>query len=179
MAPLPFPAGTQTWSTPEADKLKGRVTGHFAGTTDEIIQWASCKWGYPTDIARAQVVEESDWNQANVGDEGASFGLLQVKSTVWTGTYPWSALSTAYNADWAMGVWRACYEGLMYYGPESRGDLWGCVGAWYSGDWHDSGAERYIHRVRNDFDTTPYLSWTSILGGQPPTIDRTMPLIPR
>src|SRR5262249_48209724 len=27
------------------------------------------------------------------------------------------------------------------YGP---GDLWGCVGHWYSGDWYDSGAQNYI-----------------------------------
>ena len=23
-----------------------RVTGNFTGTTDEIIQWAACKWGF-------------------------------------------------------------------------------------------------------------------------------------
>src|SRR4051794_23397044 len=29
--------------------LYRRVTGDFAGTTDEIIQWAACKWGIDED----------------------------------------------------------------------------------------------------------------------------------
>jgi len=27
-------------------KYKPRITGNFRGTTDEIVQWASCKWGF-------------------------------------------------------------------------------------------------------------------------------------
>ncbi|MGH3846072.1 MAG: hypothetical protein ACRDR6_23685 [Pseudonocardiaceae bacterium] len=171
--PVPFPATTASWSSTDADHLKQRVDGQFTGTTDEIIQWASCKWGYPTEIARAQAVEESHWDQSYRGDEGVSYGLFQVKSTVWTGTLPWSQTSTAYNADWAMGVWRACYEGLMYYGPQSRGDTWGCVGGWWSGHGPAAGGESYERRVQSELSTAPYLSWSSPAGGQPPTPSRT------
>ncbi|MGH3828919.1 MAG: hypothetical protein ACRDRS_00485 [Pseudonocardiaceae bacterium] len=171
--PVPFPAATASLSSPAADRLKERVDGQFTGTTDEIIQWASCKWGYPTEIARAQAVEETHWDQSYRGDGGVSYGLFQVKSTVWTGTLPWSQKSTAYNADWAMAVWRACYEGLMYYGPQSRGDTWGCVGGWWSGDGPDHGGASYERRVQSVLSTEPYLSWPSSAGGQPPTPSRT------
>jgi hypothetical protein len=30
--------------------------GDDEGTTDEIIQWAACKWGIDTDVVRAQAV---------------------------------------------------------------------------------------------------------------------------
>src|SRR5579884_2247822 len=29
------------------------VTGHFTGTTDEILQWAAYKWGFSPDLLRA------------------------------------------------------------------------------------------------------------------------------
>ena len=45
-----------------------RVTGNFVGTTDEIIQWAACKWGIDEDIVRAQSVTESYWDQRAGGD---------------------------------------------------------------------------------------------------------------
>lgn len=84
-----------------------RVTGHFTGTTDEIIQWAAAKWGLPDDVLRADAVQESSWYQGikdakgrpvdrrgygDFGDCGgsprpsgygasgpSSFGLMQVK----------------------------------------------------------------------------------------------------
>ena len=37
---------------PVGRDLRG-VTGIFTGTTDDIIQWASCKWGIDEDIIRA------------------------------------------------------------------------------------------------------------------------------
>jgi hypothetical protein len=43
--------------------LLRRVDGHFTGTTDEIIQWAACKWGIADNILRAQAVRESTWYQ--------------------------------------------------------------------------------------------------------------------
>ena len=33
--------------------LLPRVDGQFEGTTDEIFQWAACKWGLPDDLLRA------------------------------------------------------------------------------------------------------------------------------
>ena len=47
--------------------LYARVTGNFTGTTDEIIQWAACKWGIDEDIVRAQVAKESWWYQRPAG----------------------------------------------------------------------------------------------------------------
>src|SRR5262249_51230849 len=60
-----------------------RVTGNFTGTTDEIIQWAACKWGIDENIARAQTAVESWWHMSTVGDNGESFGLMQVRQPDW------------------------------------------------------------------------------------------------
>ena len=38
------------------------------GTTDEIIQWAACKWGFDEDVVRAQTAKESWWTQHAGGD---------------------------------------------------------------------------------------------------------------
>ena len=45
-----------------------RVTGDFTGTTDEILQWAACKWGIDEDWVRAQINNESSWRQDAKGD---------------------------------------------------------------------------------------------------------------
>ncbi|WP_225769675.1 hypothetical protein [Inquilinus sp. Marseille-Q2685] len=148
-------------------KFRGRVDGNFTGTTDEIIRWVACKWGFDEDITRARAVQESSWRQSKLGDrsddarvcarigEGApcwqSYGLLQVKATVHEGTFPLAQQSTPFNADYALGWLRACYEGAFShwlgddYGP---GDEWGCIGAWYSGKWYDDAAVDYIGHVK-------------------------------
>src|SRR4029077_15426596 len=36
-----------------------RVVGNFTGTTDEIIQWGACKWGFDEDLVRAIAMDES------------------------------------------------------------------------------------------------------------------------
>jgi hypothetical protein len=33
------------------------------------------------------------------------------------------------------------------------------MGAWYSGDWHDSGANAYIERVQHFYNTKPWRNW--------------------
>ena len=130
-----------------------RVDGDFTGTTDEIIQWAACKWGIDEDIARAQLVKESAWHQSAVGDNGESFGLGQVRCI-----YHAQACvndnairSSAYNVDYTYAVWRACYEGVFTWlnqgerGQEyTAGDEWGCVGVWFSGRWYTPAAVAYI-----------------------------------
>src|SRR5262245_22226275 len=50
-------------------RYRPRITGAFVGTTDEIIQWAACKWGLSDEVLRAQAVVESDWRQAAQGDD--------------------------------------------------------------------------------------------------------------
>ena len=42
-----------------SDTLRRRITGNFTGTTDEILQWAACKWGIDVNIIRAEAVTES------------------------------------------------------------------------------------------------------------------------
>ena len=149
-----------------AAALSQRINGHYTGTTDEIIQWGSCKWGFDTDLVRAVAVVESSWNQAKESDlvNGVpqSFGLLQVKRSAHLGTYPASAKSTAWNVDYALAYRRACYEGLIDWLHDTNpaygaGDEWGCVGHWYSGGWLDAGARRYIEDVRRAVDER---AWT-------------------
>jgi hypothetical protein len=145
-----------------------RIDGAFPGTTDEIIQWASCKWGFDENITRARAVAESRWHQSQRGDRTndpracaiigkrapcwQSYGILQVKGTVHKGTYPAARDSTAFNLDYSLAWLRACYEAAFshWLGKSYRaGDEWGCVGAWFSGDWHDSAAEEYIQSVKD------------------------------
>ena len=87
------------------------------------------------------------------GDNGASFGLMQMR-VPYHCCYPLSARSTAFNVDYYAANLRATYDGL--YGwlntvPHGRtyraGDLWGSVGDWYSGRWFLDIA-RYVASVR-------------------------------
>jgi hypothetical protein len=50
--------------------LLPRVDGQFTGTTDEIFQWAACKWGLPDNLLRAIAVQESTWFQNEVYPKG-------------------------------------------------------------------------------------------------------------
>lgn len=130
------------------------VTGHFTGTTDELIQWTAHKWGIDEDIVRAQAVWESTWQQPAAGDGGISFGLMQIKSTVWRGTAPLTQLSTAFNVDMHGAILRQCYAGkATWLGNDYRaGDLWGCLGYYYSGVWGDAGGAAYVESVRRHLD---------------------------
>lgn len=148
-------------------RYASRVDGDFVGTTDEIIQWGACKWGFDEDLTRARAKQESNWQQSQLGDKTdnraacatigqaapcwQSYGLLQVKGTVHEETYPLAKDSTAYNVDYSLAWLRACYEGAFGHWLENgyaAGDEWGCVGAWFSGNWYDSGARHYIEGVR-------------------------------
>ncbi len=168
----PRPANIVANATPGVPLLGGgvpgvdaaRVTGAFSGTTDEILRWAACKWGFDEDTVRAVAVQESSWRQAMVGDGGLSFGIMQVKRTAHPGTFPLARDSTAFNVDYALAWRRACYDGNFSWlnGPSKRGgyqrgDEWGCIGAWFSGDWYDDGARDYIQRVRGHHIAKPWL----------------------
>lgn len=150
---------------PESRRLLDRVTGNATGTTDEIIQWGACKWGFPDDVVRAMAVRESGWSQSMLGDYKTdtrrctpgfrppcptSFGLLQLKWYYLPGSHPWSQRSTAFNVDYALARLRSCFEGhvTFFAGDYGPGDLWGCVGAHYSGEWKSTPGELYALRVR-------------------------------
>lgn len=215
-----------TWLLP-------RVDGRFTGTTDEILQWAACKWGLPDNLIRADADIESTWfnylhypGDASYGGGGggscywlygcgdaftastsasktycssiATQGLLSSephdyqKDPVttaggypWTpgpgfcpktfsilgimswddpaweapypayagnqnGTFPFTRDSTAAAADYWGAYIRGCYEGWITWLHSTPGDIWGCMGAWYSGDWYSSAANGYITQVKND-----------------------------
>ena len=166
----------------------GRITGHFTGTTDEIFQWAAAKWGMPVDLIRTVAWMESEWHQTNYGDYvkdlaqcpagyrklpcPVTFGIVGTKSTGWPGIFPWNRDSTAAAVDVLGGWLRGCYEGWVWWlrdhgnrsqGVYHAGDIWGCVGAWYSGNWHDGTAstpntgEEYIHRSQYWLQYKPWL----------------------
>jgi len=169
-------------SDPRANtEIAVRVTGAFTGTTDEILQWAACKWGIDPDMVRAQAAVESWWHQPAKGDWGAdpdrcppghglgvddpvyhpdecpeSWGLLQTRYPYQQSAWPGMADSSAFNADTAYAIWRACYEGYEWWLNEvergqdyAPGDAWGCVGRWYAGRWRTAPAEAYIARVKD------------------------------
>lgn len=181
----PWDGGVDLRSRAYAD----RVTGNFTGTTDEIIQWASCKWGAATDTTRAVAVRESNWNQSALGDYTTntllcqhgytvpcpqSFGLMQVKASVHRGTFPFSLESTAFNVDYALMNWRLCYEGWIDWIHDVQpgsgyvaGDRWGCVGLWYSGRWYDSGAQSYIKAVQRHHENKAWRGWSGLARNRP------------
>jgi hypothetical protein len=194
--------------------LLQRVDGHFTGTTDEILQWAACKWGLPDNLVRAIAVRESTWYQFEVypsgrpvldwgmGDmmprntSGATVycrmlaghgrdyqrdfgpgicprtfsiaGVMSWQSPSWgpmpgnqNGTFPFNRDSTAFALDYLASQLRGCYNGWEHWLKDSgryvAGDIWGCVGAWYAGDWHSGDANGYIGRVRRELANRTWL----------------------
>jgi autotransporter family porin len=169
-------------SDPKANsQFAPRVTGNYTGTTDEILQWVACKWGIDEDIVRAQAAKESWWRQTVKGDwttnsancapghglgvDGTSgqcpesFGILQnrypYEQSAWPGIYN----STAFNADTAYSIWRACYEGYEWWLNDQEkganyaaGDAWGCVGRWFAGRWRTQPALDYISAVQTYYN---------------------------
>jgi hypothetical protein len=227
--------------------LLPRVDGQFTGTTDEILQWAACKWGLPDNLIRADAVEESTWFQylhfpsdASYGGGGGgscywnrgcgdsfsspttastiycnglatmgvlaseihdyqqdpltstggyphtpeaglcpqTFSILGIKSwddPAWeapypaypglqNGTFPFTRDSTAAAVDYWGSYMRGCYNGWASWlkqtgtGTYAAGDIWGCIGSWYSGDWHSSAANGYISHVQNQDSALTWLT---------------------
>jgi hypothetical protein len=158
-----------------------RVTGNFTGSTDEIIQWAACKWGFNVRALRAQAAKESYWTQTNLGDwttDGSrcapfhgigvdgrpgecpeSVGMMQVRAPYVPRRIAIGSLrSTAYNLDVYLAVWRTCWRGgepwlnQVERGREYRaGDEWGCIGRWFSGRWYTRPSLDYIAAVKDYF----------------------------
>jgi hypothetical protein len=131
------------------------VNGRFKGTTDEIIQWAAYKWGLDPDLLRAVAVVESWWRMSAVGDNGDSFGLYQVRRPYhcWD-ECPIARRFTAFNADYYGGIIRGYFDGKMgWLNTVERGrdyvagDIWGSVGAWFSGRWYTQPSLDYIEVV--------------------------------
>jgi autotransporter family porin len=73
------------------------------------------------------------------------------------GTFPFNRDSTAFAVDYLGSYLRGCVEGWVLWMHPAGGDMWGCVGSWYSGDWHSSAADGYINRVQNEIAGTTWL----------------------
>jgi hypothetical protein len=178
------PWGPATGDNAKADALRKQITGNFTGTTNQIIEWVACKWGIDENIIRAQAIAESNWQQSEQGDYTAdqlycppgtwdgrgcyqSYGILQIKWYFNQSTWPMSRDDTAFNVEYVYAVIRACYEGwtsyladyspVAGYPPYHAGDIWGCLGRWYSGRWYDQGAINYINQVKNDLAQKAWL----------------------
>jgi hypothetical protein len=94
--------------------------------------------------------------------------LLQVRGTnipaTHPGTWPAAWISTAFNVDYALAVRRACFDGKETWLRQfnwiyGTGDLWGCIGRWFSGRWHDAAANQYIQKVQSISAARPWSSW--------------------
>jgi hypothetical protein len=134
---------------------------------------------------RAEAVIESYWRQSQRGDMSTnqsdcppgtwngsscyqSYGILQIKYKYFASAWPMSRDDTAFSAEYVYGMVRTCYEGWTTYlhdrtpqpgyAPYGAGDLWGCLGRWFSGSWYDQGAIDYIARVKAAYNQK---TWTS------------------
>jgi len=141
------------------------VDGQYRGTTDDIIEWAAYKWGLPEDVLRAVAVKETTWDMDYLGDYNSvtqrydSFGIFQVRRPYHC-CLPFMRDSTAFNADYYGGIIRAYFDGKQDWlnnpdvapdnGRKYRpGDLWGSVGAWYTGRWHTQANDQdYIAPIK-------------------------------
>ena len=158
--------------------LQARVTGDFTGTTDEILQWVACKWGFDEDHLRAEAVQSSGWTQGLDADwttdtslcpPGAdtrqvdggvecaeTYGILQIVWQYHQSAWPMFRDSTPFHLDYILGLRRVCFEGwdtsqaarAPAGKPYTANDEWGCVGAHFSGQWYDASANAYITAVK-------------------------------
>lgn len=174
--PVVLPPWPDYWNPIVNRVLVPRVDGAYAGTTEDIIDWGACKWGMDPELIRAVAWTESSWYQSKAGDVEeeqrlcaggdvapcpTSFGLLQIKHIYRPGSYPLSRQSTSFNVDYGLAVIRGCYEGWVLYlrPPYAPGDLWGCLGWHYSGEWKNPLAQRYTAEVTRNLRDTP---WTAL-----------------
>jgi hypothetical protein len=206
--------------------LLARVDGHFTGTTDEILQWAACKWGLSDDLLRAIALRESNWYQGEVYPDGqcvvqqgcgdlltpglrggraycrmlantpapsevwystetcprtfSIVGVMSWQAPEWgkmpgnqNGTFPFNRDSTAFAVDYLGAFLRGCTEGWAWWlqtpGFDARGDLEGCVGAWFAGTWKSADARQYVAEVEEAVEERTWLE-SSWAGERPPCL---------
>lgn len=93
--------------------------------------------------------------------------MLQIKYVYFKTEWPMSRQDTASNAEFVIGWIRNCYEGwadYLYnvtpapgYSSYHAGDIWGCMGFWFSGSWYIQGAIDYIQKVQQYYNQKPWL----------------------
>jgi hypothetical protein len=90
-------------------------------STDDLIQWASHKWGIPTSWIRAQIRQESDWRQSQLGDELSVSPALYAQypaAEQTTGDQVYTSMSLA-QIKWEAGVTNLPGQGAPYVRIES------------------------------------------------------------
>ena len=198
-------AGAWVDADPSKAPFTARVDGNFVGTTDEIIQWAACKWGVDEDYVRAQIVTESWWDQVrSLGDWGTnaanceprfplgtdgrtgqcpeSFGLGQTRYPFMRSAFPYAYDSSAYNLDVTYAIWRACFEGTETWlntvdrGRQyAAGDMLGCMGRWFAGRWSTQPAVDYMNTVQGHVNNRTWESAGFLAYDPPPSTTTTRP----
>ena len=100
-----------------------------------------------TDAASAREREVTALPQrVLVGTDGSPTATLAVRRA--------ATLAKVFGAEM-----RGCYNGMSTYLGNTTGDIWGCIGSWYSGAWHDGGAQTYIGWVQNALNNKAWLNW--------------------
>ena len=120
--------------------------------------------GLPDNLIRADAAVESTWFQCQGWwrSGGSCYwkcgcGDTLLSPTPSTVTYC-DAIATqelaAATDHWGASI-RGCYEGwktwLKNTGTHTyrAGDLWGCMGSWFSGQWHSPASNAYIAKVQS------------------------------
>lgn len=184
-----FGSYTSTWNQNYRPRITGALSQYIAHpTTDEVIQWVACKWGWSDEEIRGEAVQESSWRNSSTGDSEArsrghcpfdvtsdpcftSYGLMQSKwyyepenqpsGTAGSG-YPSTKISTAFIVDLFAAQMRGCYDGQSSYlnggAGKTTGDLWGCIQSWYSGSW-TAGGGSYATSVKNHIAQQEWLGY--------------------
>jgi len=115
--------------------LEARISGAFTGhTTDEILQWVACKWGFDEDLVRAEAAVQTSWQQGAITDyttttsacpNGAAtrmnmagmtecaqtYGMFMVLWKYHESAWPMYRDSTSFHVDYVFALRRACFEG--------------------------------------------------------------------
>lgn len=151
---MPTPARLAYFRAHDSMPYARYVTGHYTGTTDEIIQWAAHKWNLPLRLMRAVAAVETWWHGSFVGDEGHAYGLYQL-DVRWHCCGDLARNSTAFSADYYGAIIRSYFDGketwlraMPHTGkPYAPGELWNSVGYWCSGGWDTATGWKYVHQV--------------------------------
>jgi autotransporter family porin len=81
---------------------------------------------------------------------------MQVRQPYIGWAFPDAKSSSAYNMDVGLAFRRNCFEGndtwlnTVERGKDyAAGDLWGCVGTWFSGRWYTQASNGYVGAVQD------------------------------
>jgi hypothetical protein len=114
---------------------------------------------------------EPDYGRGKCPKTFSIAGVMSWQDPAWdrlrdnqNGTFPYARDSTAFALDYLGSFLRGCHEGWAYWldntgdGSYSPGRIWGCVGAWYAGEWRTPDARGYVQRVREELLDRTWLS---------------------